>query len=102
MCICIQDATFAGAERPTAFGRMTEKFFKICATFNESKVTGGHSFIIFTWQRFLLLLLPEIYPKSPPHFSHTHLTEAAFSGILSVSQGRRAEKTRLFSFILYS
>jgi len=29
------------------------------------------------------------------------LTETAFSGILSVSQGRRAENTRLFSFILY-
>jgi hypothetical protein len=29
------------------------------------------------------------------------LTDAAFSGILSVSQGRRAENTRLFSFILY-
>jgi len=29
------------------------------------------------------------------------LTDAVFSGILSVSQGRRAENTRLFSFILY-
>jgi hypothetical protein len=29
------------------------------------------------------------------------LTDAAFSGILSVSQGRLAENTRLFSFILY-
>jgi hypothetical protein len=29
------------------------------------------------------------------------LTDAIFSGILSVSQGRRAENTRLFSFILY-
>jgi len=80
---------------------MTEKFFKICATFNESKVTGGHNFIIFMWQRFFAASPAGMYPKSPPHFSHTHLTENAFSGILSVSQGRRAEKTRLFSFILY-
>jgi hypothetical protein len=29
------------------------------------------------------------------------LTDAVFSGILSVSQGRRAENARLFSFILY-
>ena len=102
MCICIQDATFAGTECSAAFGRMTKKFFKICATFDESKVTGGHNFIIFMWQRFLLLLLPEMYPKSHPHFSHTHLTEPAFSGILSVSQGRRAEKPAFFRlFCIY-
>jgi hypothetical protein len=29
------------------------------------------------------------------------LTDAVFSGVLSVSQGRLAENTRLFSFILY-
>jgi len=45
--------------------------------------------------------VPEISLKCRLRFSHTHLTDAVFSGILSVSQGRRAESTRLFSFILY-
>ena len=47
-------------------------------------------------------LLPEMYPKDGPYFSHTHLTENAFSGILSVSQGRRAEKPAFFRlFCIY-
>jgi len=29
------------------FGRTTEIFFRICAIFNRTKVTGGHNFIIF-------------------------------------------------------
>lgn len=37
-----------------------------------------------------------MYPKDGPYFSHTHLTENAFSDILSVSQGRRAEKPAFF------
>jgi len=45
--------------------------------------------------------VPEIFLKCRLRFRHTHLTDAVFSGILSVSQGRRAENTRLFSFILY-
>ena len=45
--------------------------------------------------------MPEISPKCRLCFSHTHLTDAAFSGILSVLQRQLAKSTRLFSFILY-
>ena len=41
-------------------------------------------------------LCPDFCPKSQFRFSHTHLTSTAASGMLCVSQGRRAAKTRLF------
>jgi len=86
---------------PAAFGRTTEIFFKICAIFNGSKVTGSQHFIILTRQRLFAASPAGNVSKSCSHFSHTHLTETAFLGILSVSRGRRAENTRFFSFILY-
>ena len=81
---CSRARIFCMGRVPIAFGRTTENFFKICATFNECKVTDGQHFIILSRQGFLRFLLPEMYPKDGPYFSHTHLTENAFSGILSV------------------
>jgi len=86
---------------PAAFSRTTEIFFKICAIFNGSKVTGSQHFIILTRQRLFAASPAGNVSKSCSHFSHTHLTETAFLGVLSVSRGRLAENTRFFSFILY-
>jgi hypothetical protein len=87
---------------PAAFGRTTEIFFKICAIFNGSKMTGSQHFIILTRQRLFAASPAGNVSKSCSHFSHTHLTETAFFGILSVSRGRRAEIPAFFRlFCIY-
>lgn len=49
---------------PITFGRTTENFFKICATFNECKVTDGQHFIIFIWTRFFGFSCRKCIPKT--------------------------------------
>ena len=94
--IVAEPVFFAWAECPLLSAERQKNSLKFVQLSTNTKRLTVSTLLFLCGQGFLRLLLPEMYPKDCPYFSHTHLTENAFSGILSVSQGRRAEKPAFF------